>query len=78
MKYPDLDTSAYIAHKKLPAEIEPQPVVPQTFLDFADNKKTKDTEAFKKNLLPLQEGAGLDSKTAEALKKPVKVRAYLL
>ena len=64
----------YIAHKKLPEPIEPQSSIPQTFLDFTDNKKTKETEAFVKNLVPIQEGSGVDKQTAEALKKPVKVR----
>ena len=73
LRYPDLDTSMYIAHKQLPKDIEPQSAVPQTFLDFADNKKTKDTEAFKKSLIPIQEGAGVDKQTAAALAKPVKV-----
>lgn len=73
LRYPDLDKSTYIAHKQLPKEIEPQSAVPQTFQDFVANKHTKDTEAFKKSLGPIQEGAGLDEQTSEALKKPIKV-----
>lgn len=60
LKYPKLDTSAYISHKTLPSEPEPQSAVPQDFLDQIHVKRD-------------QKGGGADPQVEEALQNPVKV-----
>lgn len=82
IRYPNLDQSAFVQHKTIPAELKPQSVVPEKFLNAIAHPKSDDAKTLEKALDPLnsvnQSGSGTNAETERALQQPIKVKHFRL
>ena len=77
MKHPNLGKSAYIVHKEIPEDPEPQSAIPTDFLKAVEHPNSEEAKNLNNKLEHLNQvnqiGSGSDQQVEAALKKPVKV-----